>query len=147
MKPQSNNTDSQKMMHAPPVVKGGTVVTTGTGTNSVIPARNHLSTRRSAEIHEREYEGQPFRFTIGRDHNGAPAELFVDAIGKAGSAIQMNVEVAAILVSLLLQHNVPLSTIAHSITGPIKVGLDLFSENSCPSTGARDEQEQITRTE
>jgi hypothetical protein len=142
MKPQSNNTDNQKMMYAPPAVKVGMVVTTGTGTNSAIPTRNHLSTRRSAEIHEREYEGQPFRFTLGRDHNGAPAEIFITAIAKSGSALQQHVEVQAILASLLLQYGVPLSVITHSISGPLKIGLDLFLENSCSSAGAHSEQGQ-----
>jgi hypothetical protein len=114
---------------------------------TLIPTRNHPSTRRPAEIHEREYEGQPYRYTLGRDRNGAPAELFVDAIGKAGSAVQMHVSVAAILVSLLLQYGVPLAAIAHSITGPIKIGLDLFSENSCSLTGAPGEPEQIKRAD
>jgi hypothetical protein len=140
MKPLSNNTVGQEMEQPPVAVNGGIPVTTGT--NSVIPIRNHLPTRRPLVTHEREHEGQPYLFALGRDHNGAPAEIFITAIGKAGSALQQHVEVQAILASLLLQFGIPLSVITHSISGPLKIGLDLFLENPCPSAGAHDEQEQ-----
>jgi hypothetical protein len=140
MKPQSNNTDSQKMMYALPAVKVGTVVTTGTGTNSVIPTRNDLSTRRPLVTHEGEHEGQPYLFALGRN-DGARREIFITAVGKVGSALQQHVEVQAILASLLLQFGIPLHVVSHSISGPLKIGLDLFSESSCSLPGAHDEQE------
>ena len=72
-----------------------------------------------------EFEGH--RAALGRFPDGTPAEIFIDAIGKAGSAIQTHVETAAILVSLLLQHGVALDAIRHSISGPVAIALDLFS--------------------
>ena len=104
---------------------GGCVVT-------VIPTRRprrHLSTRRSHVARIIEDEGQKYRIGLGRFPDGAPAEVFVDVVGKAGSAIQMHVETAAILVSLLLQHGVPFTTIKHSIAGPVAAALDLFSDD------------------
>ena len=83
MKPLSNNTVGQEMEQPPVAVNGGIPVTTGT--NSVIPARNHLPYRRALETHKREHEGQPYLFSLGRDHNGVPAEIFITAIGKPGS--------------------------------------------------------------
>jgi hypothetical protein len=142
MKPQSNNTVGQEMEQPLPAVKVGIQVTTGT--NNVIPTRQHLPTRRLLVTYERECEGQPYLFALGRDRNGAPAEIFITAIGKAGSALQQHVEVQAILASLLLQFGIPLAVVTHSISGPLKIGLDLFSENSCTSPGALDEQEKTS---
>ena len=113
---------------------------------TVIPhrPRRYLPTRRPHEAETIEHEGQKFRVSLGRYPTGEPAEIFIDAVGKAGSAIQQHVETAAILASLLMQYGIPLDQIQHSISGPIAHALDLFStENSCSSTGAPGEQEQI----
>ena len=112
---------------------------------TVIPQRprRYLPTRRPHEAATIEHQGQKFRVSLGRYPTGEPAEIFIDAVGNAGSAIQMHVETAAILASLLLQHNVPLATIKHSIAGPIAAALDLFSENSCSLTGVPGEPETI----
>lgn len=47
--------------------------------------------------------------------NGAPVELFINA-SKVGSTLAGFLDVFGRLVSLLLQHHVPLETIAHSLT-------------------------------
>ena len=98
---------------------------------TLIPTRQRRRppSRRSAEAEVFEFDGQKYRAALGRfPDSGAPAEIFIDAVGKAGSAIQQHVETAAILVSLLLQHGVALDAIKHSIGGPIKRALDLFDE-------------------
>jgi hypothetical protein len=58
----------------------------------VLRQRRRLPSRRSAEARIFEYEGQKYRAALGRYPDGAPAEIFVDAVGKA-----------AILASLLMQ--------------------------------------------
>ena len=95
----------------------------------IIRPRHHLPNKRPAEAEVFEFEGQKYRASLGRFDDGTPGELFIDAVGKAGSAIQMHVETAAILVSLLLQHGVPFTTIKHSIAGPVAAALDLFSDD------------------
>jgi hypothetical protein len=57
----------------------------------VLRQRRYLSTRRSAEASIFEYEGQKYRAALGRYPDGAPAEIFLDVVGKAGSAIQEHV--------------------------------------------------------
>ena len=81
-----------------------------------------------------EFEGQKYRAALGRFPDGTPAEIFIDAIGKAGSAIQTHVETAAILASLLMQYGVPLTVIKHSIAGPLAAALDPFDDGGAPMT-------------
>jgi hypothetical protein len=65
-------------------------------------------------------------------------EVFITVVDKPGSMIAEFVETTAVLISLPVQHNVSLSTIKHSITGPAAaaLALDLFTENSRSLTGA-----------
>jgi hypothetical protein len=109
---------------ASPASSGGRVVT-----HLIIirHQRRCLSTRRPAKAEVFEFEGQKYRAALGRFPDGTPAEIFIDAVGKAGSAIQQHVETAAILASILMQHGIPLDQIRHSISGPVEVALGLFS--------------------
>jgi hypothetical protein len=96
---------------------------------TVIPTyqRHRPPNRRPSEARIVEDEGQSYRVALGRDLNGKPCELFVDALGKAaGSAIQRHVSATAILASILMQSGFSLREIGHSISGPVAIALDLF---------------------
>jgi hypothetical protein len=54
--------------------------------------------------------------------DGRLAEIFLD-FKQPGSALSEHVNTAAVLASLLLQHNVPAETVAHSISGPLATAL------------------------
>jgi hypothetical protein len=99
-----------------------------------IPPRHSPATRRSAEAIITEDEGQKYRVALGRDAGGKPCEVFIDVIGKSGSALQRHVEVSAILASLLMQYGVPISVIVHSIAGPLATALSLLDEGGPPMT-------------
>ena len=86
--------------------------------------RELLADRRHSDISEFENEGHRYRATWSRYADGRLAEIFLDT-GKTNSPLQRNAETAAILVSLLLQHGVPVATIRHSIRGPIATALDM----------------------
>jgi hypothetical protein len=87
-----------------------------------------LPNRRAAEIRIFEHDGRRYRVTFGYFANGNLGELFLD-IDKPNSAIQVHADDAAVLVSLLLQHGVPPSSIRRSISGPIRRALDLWIED------------------
>ena len=90
--------------------------------------RQLLPNRRRSIAFSFEFEGHRYRATASRfEDNGHLAEIFLDA-HKAGSALQLHAETAAILVSLLLQHNVPVETILHSVHGPVAIALDHFAK-------------------
>jgi hypothetical protein len=57
-----------------------------------------------------------------------PPMLFLDA-QKFATSIQVNAETSAVLVSLLLQHGVPLDTIRHSVRGPVRRALDMATSS------------------
>jgi ribonucleoside-diphosphate reductase alpha chain len=86
-----------------------------TGGHAMIAARKLLPHRRHHEVRNLDLNGIRFTIGIGRFPDGALAEVFIDA-GKAGSSIDGVARDGAILVSLLLQHRVPLAAIRHSIT-------------------------------
>ena len=86
--------------------------------------RARLPNRRRSLAFSFEHEGHRYRATATRYENGQLAEIFLDT-GKINTPLQQNAETSAILVSLLLQHGVPLETIRHSINGPIAAALDL----------------------
>jgi hypothetical protein len=87
--------------------------------------RNRLPDRRSAEIRIFEHDGRRYRATFGCFANGNLGELFLD-IGRPDSTIQVHADDSAVLVSLLLQNNVPPAVIRRSISGPVGVALDLW---------------------
>jgi hypothetical protein len=117
----------------------------GYGVVTVIPNspdRHRPPGRRSHLGEVTEHKGQQYHIGFGFYPNGKPCEIFVDVIGKAGSAIEEHVQTAAILVSLCLQHGIELHVIRHSISGPIAHALGLLTENSCPPTDAHGEPEK-----
>lgn len=89
--------------------------------------RRTLPARRAAEIFMFEADGVRYRATLGRFADGRPAELFLDG-QKFASSVQVNAETSAVLVSLLLQHDVPLDVIRHSVRGPVGAALDLIAK-------------------
>jgi hypothetical protein len=93
-------------------------------------SRYVLSNRRRNEAIIFEYSGVKYRASFGRFPSGELAEVFLDVPGKFGSMLQQHAETAAILVSLLLQHGVAVSTIKHSITGAIAHALQLAEDHA-----------------
>jgi hypothetical protein len=79
--------------------------------------RRVLENRRLAENFELRHGGQntAFTITIGRFPNGEIAEVFI-AGSKSGSSFDAVARDGAILLSLALQHHVPLETIRHAMT-------------------------------
>jgi hypothetical protein len=91
-------------------------------------ARQRLPNRRGSTVVQFEHNGH--RYRAGGSvwpATGHLAEVFLD-VGKAGSAVQVHADDAAVLTSLLLQHGVPVATIRHSLSGPIARALDLLTE-------------------
>jgi hypothetical protein len=87
--------------------------------------RNRLQNRRASITRTFWCEGFEYRATASRFPDGRLAELFLDT-GKAGSAVQTQAENVGVLVSLLLQHGVPLDEIRPRVTGPIAIALHEF---------------------
>jgi hypothetical protein len=79
------------------------------------PARERLSNRRAALTFPFELGGLQYVCTVGRYPDGRLAELFI-ASPKTNSAADVAARDAAILVSLLLQHNCDAATIAHAMS-------------------------------
>jgi hypothetical protein len=134
----------QYLAHLPPGFNGGAAL--ASASPPLFPSSVRATAcRLAARIRSATSSSRDRSTGLGSDVSPPcePAELFIDAVGKAGSAIQMHVETAAILVSLLLQHSVPLATVKHSIAGPAAaaLALELFTENSCSSPGANGKQE------
>ena len=81
--------------------------------------RRRLPNRRSNTSIAIECQGFAYRATAGYFDDGTLAEIFLDVPGKAGTAVELSANTAAILTSLLLQHGVKPEVIRHSATGPI----------------------------
>lgn len=78
--------------------------------------RRILPQRRSAETFDVVHGPYRFIVSIGYFDDGAePAEIFVTGT-KAGSDMEALARDGAVLLSLALQHGVPVQTIVHSIT-------------------------------
>lgn len=79
--------------------------------------RRPLPARRRSETFELPFGG------LARDHSvtvsfyadGAPGEIFISG-GKSGESVEAIARDGAILLSLCLQHYVPLDTIRHALT-------------------------------
>src|ERR1700691_619210 len=109
-----------------------TTMQMGQNDSVVKSGRKTLSTRRPLRSLPVECEGHNYRATAGWFDDGQLAEIFLDT-GKFGTALQANADTAAILVSLLLQHDVAPDVILHSITRPIAIALRIFmGETLCP---------------
>ena len=87
--------------------------------------RKRLPNRRGHQVREFDHAGHHYIAGAGYDAAGNLREIFLDT-GKAGSSVQMHASDAAILVSLLLQHNVSADEIKHSVCGPIAMALAMF---------------------
>jgi hypothetical protein len=77
-------------------------------------SRRPLPQRRSAIAVELEHAGHHFRMQIGHFPDGALGEVFLDA-AKQNSALDAFAADVAILISLLLQHNVTPAEIGHAL--------------------------------
>jgi len=79
--------------------------------------RRVLDNRRAAENFELRHGGQNTTFTIttGRYPDGTVGEVFITG-SKSGSAFDAVARDGAILLSMCLQHGVPLETIKHAMT-------------------------------
>jgi hypothetical protein len=97
--------------------------------------RRQLPYRRRAETFDVEIAGLRYKATVGYFADRTPAELFVSN-HKSGNASDVAARDAGILVSLALQHGVPIATIRHAISrnadgtasGVIGVVLDKIGE-------------------
>jgi hypothetical protein len=77
--------------------------------------RRRLENRRLAETFDLEVAGLRYKVTIGFFADGAPAEVFLSN-HRAGNASDIAARDAGILVSLCLQHNCAVETIARALS-------------------------------
>jgi hypothetical protein len=77
--------------------------------------RRRLPNRRPCTTFDKEIAGLRYKVTIGYFADRSPAEVFVSN-HKSGNASDVAARDAGILVSLCLQHGVPLATIQHALT-------------------------------
>ena len=77
--------------------------------------RRRLENRRLAETFDLEVGGLRYKVTIGFFPDGAPAEVFLSN-HRAGNASDIAARDAGILVSLCLQHNCAVETIARALS-------------------------------
>ena len=89
--------------------------------------RQRLPHRRHSDVITFSDEGRKWTAYFGRHSNGQIGEVFLDS-DKPNSAIALHANNAAILASLLLQHGVDAKTISHSISGPLRIALDLAED-------------------
>jgi hypothetical protein len=98
--------------------------------------RTTLPNRRLHETLRFEHWGQKYVVGIGRSHHEGPiAEVFLNC-AKSGTQAETLARDSAVLLSLALQHGVPIETIGHAITrnsdgspsGPIGALVDIMGE-------------------
>src|SRR5262245_54973656 len=79
--------------------------------------RNTLPQRRYCETFELRHGGQNtmFHVTLGRYPDGSIGEVFIGG-AKAGSEVEAVARDGAVLLSILLQHGVPLEVVQHALT-------------------------------
>lgn len=79
--------------------------------------REPLPLRRASETFELKFGGlaMPHTITIGYYDDGRIGELFING-GKSGEVVEAIARDSAVIVSMALQHGVPIETIAHAIT-------------------------------
>jgi hypothetical protein len=58
---------------------------------------------------------QPFTVTVGFYPDGTLGEVLIDG-GKTGQDIQSTARDAAVVLSIALQHGIPIETIRHAVT-------------------------------
>ena len=100
--------------------------------------RTPLPNRRLHQTLRFEHWGQKYVVGIGRAHQAGPiAEVFLNC-AKSGTQAETLARDSAVLLSLALQHGVPIETIGHAITrnsdgspsGPIGALVDLLGETT-----------------
>jgi len=77
--------------------------------------RWRLPNRRRSETFDIEVAGLRYKVTVSYFAGGSPAEVFVSN-HKAGNAADVAARDAGVLVSLLLQHGCPITTIARALS-------------------------------
>lgn len=74
-----------------------------------------LPNRRAAETFELQHGAQVVAVSIGYDADGRTGEVFVTG-AKIGSAMEAIARDAAVIISIAMQHGVPIDTMRHAIT-------------------------------
>ena len=77
--------------------------------------RRILPQRRASETFDLRFWSQNFTITVGRYPDGMIGEVFIDG-GKTGQDVQSTARDAAVVISLALQHGVPIEAIRHAVT-------------------------------
>lgn len=77
--------------------------------------RDVLPERRAVETFDLWHDSMSFTVSIGFYDDGRPGEVFVTGT-KAGSGVEAVSRDGAILISLALQHGVPVDVIRHAVT-------------------------------
>ena len=101
---------------------------------SALRARHALPARRASETLDFSHDGIRYTLTVGTYPDGRPGEVFIDG-PKAGSGAQVNATDAAVILSIAMQHGVPVATLRAAVsrnaagepTGPIGAVLDLLA--------------------
>ena len=78
-------------------------------------SRTHLPQRRYQETFDVDHGGHLFSVSVGFHHDGTPGEVFVQA-HKRASDVEAAARDAAILISLAMQHGVPLQQLRDGVT-------------------------------
>lgn len=77
--------------------------------------RQSLPQRRASETFNLRFWNQAFSVTVGFYPDGSAGEVFIDG-GKTGQDVQSTARDAAVVLSLALQHGMPIETIRHAVT-------------------------------
>jgi hypothetical protein len=96
--------------------------------------REILANRRLAETFDLEVDGQCYCATVGRFPGGRLAEIFLSA-AKCGSHADTNARDAAVVLSIAVQHGVPIDVLRKALMrdsrgapcGPLAVALDMVA--------------------
>jgi hypothetical protein len=96
-------------------------------------AREQLPQRRMHRIFDFVHDNMLYTVGLGAFADGRPAEVFLN-VAKSGTPLETYARDSAILLSLLLQHGCPITTVRHAISrnadgsasGPIGALLDLL---------------------
>lgn len=89
--------------------------------------RERLPNRHAHEAIRFRLDGFEYVATLARFGDGRPAEVFVSAGLKHGSALQHHLDIAAISASLALQHGTPVKALLRALNfGAIYQALSYF---------------------
>src|SRR4051812_25382673 len=77
--------------------------------------RQVLPQRRAAETFDVRFWSQNFTVTLGFYTDGAPGEVFIDG-GRTGQDVQSTARDAVVVLSLALQHGLPIETVRSAVT-------------------------------